>query len=242
MNNTVPYNTTEPKKKQIRDLFNRIAPRYDAFNHTLSLSIDRWWRRRTVRIVGGMQPSAILDVATGTGDLAIAMAERIAGATVTGVDLSPEMLEVARTKIARRGLGGRISLAEGDVEHLDIATASMDVVTVAFGVRNFADAEAGLREMHRTLKAGGKIVVLEFSRPRNRLFRALYEFYTFKILPRVGMLFSRDRNAWRYLPASVRAFPEPERFMEMMRRAGFSGCGARALTFGIVHVYTGTKS
>ncbi len=241
MNNTVPYNNTEPKKKQIRDLFNRIAPHYDSFNHTLSLSIDRWWRRRTVRLVARMNPSAILDVATGTGDLAISMAGKMPDAKVTGVDLSPEMLEVARTKVARRGLDGRIALCEGDVESLDIATASMDVVTVAFGVRNFADVKAGLREMHRTLKAGGKLVVLEFSRPGNRLFRALYEFYTFKVLPRVGMLFSRDRNTWRYLPASVRAFPEPERFMEMMRRAGFLDCNARAMTFGIVHIYIGTK-
>ena len=236
-----PYNTDQTKKEEVREMFDNIAPKYDLLNHTLSMSIDRIWRRRVVRIVRRSRPHRILDVATGTGDLAIEMARRIRDVQVLGVDLSEQMLAVARRKIEARGLDGRIVLDRGDAERLAVADASVDVATVAFGVRNFGDLGAGLRELARTIKPGGKVVILEFSRPRNRVFRALYEFYSYKILPRIGGLVSRDKRAYEYLPASVGEFPAPEEFMAMMARAGFRNCRARSQSFGIAQIYIGER-
>ena len=204
-----PYNTEQTKKEEVREMFDNIAPKYDLLNHTLSMSIDRIWRRRVVRIVRRCRPHRILDV--------------------------------ARRKVTARGLDGRVVLDAGDAEHLHVADASVDVATVAFGVRNFGDLDAGLREMARTIKPGGKVVVLEFSRPRNRLFRVLYEFYTYKILPRIGGMVSKDKRAYEYLPASVGEFPAPKEFMAMMERAGFRECRARSQSFGIAQIYTGQK-
>ena len=236
-----PYNTDQTKKEEVRAMFDNIAPKYDLLNHTLSMSIDRVWRRRVVGEVRRAKPGRILDVATGTGDLAIAMARRIRDVQVLGVDLSEQMLAVARRKIEARGLDGRIVLDRGDAERLAVADASVDVATVAFGVRNFGDLGAGLRELARTIKPGGKVVILEFSRPRNRVFRALYEFYSYKILPRIGGLVSRDKRAYEYLPASVGEFPAPEEFMAMMARAGFRNCRARSQSFGIAQIYIGER-
>ena len=236
-----PYNTDQTKKEEVREMFDNIAPKYDLLNHTLSMSIDRVWRRRVVGEVRRAKPGRILDVATGTGDLAIAMARRIRDVQVLGVDLSEQMLAVARRKIEARGLDGRIVLDRGDAERLAVADASVDVATVAFGVRNFGDLGAGLRELARTIKPGGKVVILEFSRPRNRVFRALYEFYSYKILPRIGGLGSRDKRAYEYLPASVGEFPAPEEFMAMMARAGFRNCRARSQSFGIAQIYIGER-
>ena len=236
-----PYNTDQTKKEEVREMFDNIAPKYDLLNHTLSMSIDRVWRRRVVGEVRRAKPGRILDVATGTGDLAIAMARRIRDVQVLGVDLSEQMLAVARRKIEARGLDGRIVLDRGDAERLAVADASVDVATVAVGVRNFGDLGAGLRELARTIKPGGKVVILEFSRPRNRVFRALYEFYSYKILPRIGGLVSRDKRAYEYLPASVGEFPAPEEFMAMMARAGFRNCRARSQSFGIAQIYIGER-
>ena len=236
-----PYNTDQTKKEEVREMFDNIAPKYDLLNHTLSMSIDRVWRRRVVGEVRRAKPGRILDVATGTGDLAIAMARRIRDVQVLGVDLSEQMLAVARRKIEARGLDGRIVLDRGDAERLAVADASVDVATVAFGVRNFGDLGAGLRELARTIKPGGKVVILEFSRPRNRVFRAVYEFYSYKILPRIGGLVSRDKRAYEYLPASVGEFPAPEEFMAMMARAGFRNCRARSQSFGIAQIYIGER-
>ena len=236
-----PYNTDQTKKEEVREMFDNIAPKYDLLNHTLSMSIDRVWRRRVVGEVRRAKPGRILDVATGTGDLAIAMARRIRDVQVLGVNLSEQMLAVARRKIEARGLDGRIVLDRGDAERLAVADASVDVATVAFGVRNFGDLGAGLRELARTIKPGGKVVILEFSRPRNRVFRALYEFYSYKILPRIGGLVSRDKRAYEYLPASVGEFPAPEEFMAMMARAGFRNCRARSQSFGIAQIYIGER-
>ena len=236
-----PYNTDQTKKEEVREMFDNIAPKYDLLNHTLSMSIDRVWRRRVVGEVRRAKPGRILDVATGTGDLAIATARRIRDVQVLGVDLSEQMLAVARRKIEARGLDGRIVLDRGDAERLAVADASVDVATVAFGVRNFGDLGAGLRELARTIKPGGKVVILEFSRPRNRVFRALYEFYSYKILPRIGGLVSRDKRAYEYLPASVGEFPAPEEFMAMMARAGFRNCRARSQSFGIAQIYIGER-
>lgn len=222
-------------------MFDNIAPKYDLLNHTLSMNIDRIWRRHVMRIVRRCHPTRILDVATGTGDLAIQMARRIRNVHVLGVDLSEKMLEVAHSKVTARGLDERVRLDVGDAEHLSVASGTIDVVTVAFGVRNFGDLNAGLCEMGRTLKPGGKIVILEFSRPRNRIFRSLYEFYTYRILPRIGGLVSKDKRAYEYLPASVGEFPAPKEFMAMMEQAGFHNCRARSQSFGIAQIYTGER-
>ncbi|WP_417015212.1 bifunctional demethylmenaquinone methyltransferase/2-methoxy-6-polyprenyl-1,4-benzoquinol methylase UbiE [Alistipes sp.] len=236
-----PYNTDQTKKEEVREMFDNIAPKYDLLNHTLSMSIDRLWRRRVVNVVRRSKPRRILDVATGTGDLAIAMARRIEGAHVLGVDLSEGMLDIARSKVEARGLDGRIVLDRGDAEHLDVATASVDVATVAFGVRNFGDLDAGLRELARTLKPGGRVVILEFSRPSNRWFRALYEFYSYRILPRIGGMVSHDRRAYEYLPASVGEFPLPAEFLRRLEAAGFHNCRARSQSCGIAQIYIGER-
>ena len=236
-----PYHTDQSKKEEVREMFDNIAPKYDLLNHTLSMTIDRLWRRHVVKIVRRARPRRILDVATGTGDLAIAMARRIEGVQLLGVDLSERMLEVARRKVEARGLDGRIVLDRGDAEHLDVATASIDVATVAFGVRNFGDLDAGLRELARVLRPGGKVVILEFSRPSNRLFRAVYEFYTYRILPRIGGMVSHDRKAYEYLPASVGEFPLPAEFLRRLEAAGFHDCKARSQSCGIAQIYTGER-
>lgn len=236
-----PYDTQQTKKEEVREMFDNIAPRYDLLNHTLSMSIDRLWRRRVVRIVRRCHPRRILDVATGTGDLAIDMARHIRGVQVMGIDISERMLEVACRKVVAKGLDERIVLDAGDAEHLALGDQAVDVATVAFGVRNFGDLDAGLRELFRTIKVGGKVVILEFSRPRNPIFRTLYEFYTFRILPRIGGMVSRDKRAYEYLPASVDAFPAPEEFLAMMARAGFSCCTARSQSFGIAQIYIGER-
>lgn len=236
-----PYNTDLSKKEEVREMFDHIAPKYDLLNHTLSMSIDRLWRRRVVKIVRRTKPRRILDVATGTGDLAIAMARRIKDVQILAVDISERMLDVARRKIVARGLDGRIVLDRGDAEHLEVAAASIDVATVAFGVRNFGDLDAGLRELARVIKPGGKVVILEFSRPANPLFRSLYEFYTYRILPRIGGFISHDRKAYEYLPASVGEFPLPAEFIRKMEAAGFGNCRARSLNGGIAQIYIGER-
>ena len=236
-----PYNTDLSKKEEVREMFDHIAPRYDLLNHTLSMNIDRLWRRRVVNAVRRAGPRHILDVATGTGDLAIAMARRIEGVQILAVDLSERMLDVARRKIEARGLDGRIVLDCADAEHLGVASASVDVATVAFGVRNFGDLEAGLKELARAIKPGGKVVILEFSRPANPLFRRLYEFYSGRILPRIGGWVSRDRKAYEYLPASVGEFPAPAEFLKILEAAGFGNCKARSQSFGIAQIYTGER-
>lgn len=222
-------------------MFDNIAPTYDRLNHTLSFNIDKLWRRHVVRIVRRMQPHRILDVATGTGDLAIAMAKHIDGVRVLAVDLSENMLNVARRKVCERGLDERVVLEVGDAEHLSVADQTVDVVTVAFGVRNFGDLNAGLVEIARTIKPTGRVVILEFSTPRNALVRWAYGIYSHRILPMVGGVISSDKRAYEYLPASVDEFPAPHRFMEMMSQAGFKECRAVSQSFGIAHIYIGTK-
>lgn len=236
-----PYDNPSSKKEQVRTMFDRIAGRYDLLNHVLSMSIDRLWRRRTVRLVAARAPRRVLDVATGTGDLALALARALPEARITGLDLSEGMLAAARGKVAARGLSGRIELVRGDAEHLVWPDATFDAVTVAFGVRNFGDLERGLSELARVLRPGGQLAVLEFSRPDNPLFRRLYEFYSGRILPRIGGLLSRDKRAYEYLPASVGAFPPPEEFLAMLRAAGLADCTARSQSFGIARIYTARR-
>ena len=203
-----PYNQEQTKKEQVEQMFDNIAPTYDKLNHILSFNIDRIWRRRVMRIVRRSHAQKIMDVATGTGDLAIAMAKCVEGTHILGIDLSEEMLQVARTKIEKLGLSDRIEVHKGDAENLDIVESdSIDAATVAFGVRNFENLEGGLSEIYRTLKPGGKFVVLEFSIPRNRFIRWVYAQYSHRLLPRIGAMLSKDRQAYDYLPDSVEEFP-----------------------------------
>lgn len=237
-----PYNEQQTKKEQVEAMFDNIAPSYDRLNHILSFQIDRIWRSRVMRIVRRLKPQRVLDVATGTGDLAILLARKIEGTKVVGVDLSEEMLNVARRKVDSAELNDRISLEKGDAEGLTtVATESVDVATVAFGVRNFEDLEGGLREMHRAIRRGGKIVVLEFSTPRNRLVRWVYAQYSHRLLPAIGGLISKDKRAYIYLPESVDEFPSPERFSTILEGVGFSDVKRRSQSFGIAHIYEATK-
>lgn len=237
-----PYNNTQTKKEQVEEMFDNIAPTYDRLNHLLSFSIDRLWRRRVVRIVERTHAIHIMDMATGTGDLAIAMARRCPQAAVLGVDLSEEMLAVAHRKVEAAALQGRITLQKGDAEALDeVADRSMDVATVAFGVRNFENIPQGLKEMGRTLRPGGRLVVLEFSTPRNGLVRWLYGLYSRYVIPRLGAMISRDGKAYDYLPDSIKEFPSPDRFMEILREVGYASVKRHSLCFGIAQIYEATK-
>ena len=222
-------------------MFDNIAPTYDRLNHIFSLSIDKLWRRRVVRIVRRLKPSRILDLATGTGDLAIKMAKRIPQAHIMGVDLSENMLAVAAEKVRRQGLDDHIVLYQGDAEQLDLSDGVVDVVTVAFGVRNFGDIEQGLAEIWRSLRSGGHLVVLEFSMPKNRFIRWVYSQYAHRLLPRIGAMISKDSRAYTYLPDSVEEFPAPERFAEILRGVGFSSVRLRRQSFGIAYIYDATK-
>ena len=237
-----PYNEEQSKKEQVEQMFDNIAPTYDKLNHIMSLNIDRMWRRRVMRIVRRSKAHKIMDVATGTGDLAIAMAKRVDRTQILGVDLSEEMLAVARHKVEKQGLEERIMLEKGDAENLTmVTTESIDAATVAFGVRNFENIERGLSEIYRTLKPGGKLVVLEFSMPKNRLVRWVYSQYAHRLLPRIGGVISKDKQAYTYLPDSVEEFPSPERFAEILRGVGFRSVKTRSQSFGIAYIYDATK-
>ena len=237
-----PYNEEQTKKEQVEQMFDNIAPTYDKLNHIMSLNIDRVWRRRVMRIVRRAKAHKIMDVATGTGDLAIAMAKRVDRIQILGVDLSEEMLAVAREKVRKQGLEERIMLEKGDAENLVmVADESVDAVTVAFGVRNFENMEQGLRELYRTIKPGGKLVVLEFSMPKNRLVRWIYRQYAHRLLPYVGGMISKDRRAYTYLPDSVEEFPAPEKFAQILKDVGFSKVRLRRQSFGIAYIYEATK-
>ena len=222
-------------------MFNNIAPTYDRLNHIFSLSIDRLWRSRVVRMVRRMKPQRIMDLATGTGDLAIKMAKRIPKAHIMGVDLSENMLAVAADKVRRKGLDDHIALYQGEAERLDVGDGVLDVVTIAFGVRNFGDIDGSLREIARALQGGGHLVILEFSTPRNPLVRHLYRLYSNHVMKPVGGIVSKDRKAYDYLPDSIEEFPDPERFLDIMRHAGFEQCRRKSLSMGIAQIYIAQK-
>lgn len=228
------------QKHYVRSLFDGIAHRYDLLNHLLSGGVDLYWRRRAVRHLEGLHPKRILDVATGTADLAIA-ALRLHPEQVVGVDIAEGMLKRARVKLERQGLLSRIRLQQGEAEQLDFAAGSFDAAMVAFGARNFEDLRGGLTEMHRVLRPGGKIVVLEFSRPSRFPFKQLYFSYFKNVVPAVGRLVSKHDHAYQYLPDTVLKFPEGEEFLGILRDVGFNAPAQERLTFGIASIYTGIK-
>lgn len=236
-----PYSDkTGSKKEQVAEMFDNISAKYDFLNHTLSLGIDRGWRRKLLRLASKAKPKTILDVATGTGDLAIALAD-LKPDRIIGVDISEGMLSYGHKKVEKKGLKGLITLQKGDSESLDFADNTFDAVTVAFGVRNFEHLEAGLAEMLRVTKPGGKIYILEFSQPEGFPFAQLYKFYFKNILPLIGRWVSKDSRAYSYLPDSVEAFPYGEAFADILKRIGYKNIKLHPLTFGVATIYEAEK-
>ncbi|MDE3056709.1 MAG: bifunctional demethylmenaquinone methyltransferase/2-methoxy-6-polyprenyl-1,4-benzoquinol methylase UbiE [Bacteroidota bacterium] len=228
------------QKQYVRTLFDSIAYRYDFLNHLLSGGVDLYWRRVAVEALRDSGPEKILDVATGTGDFAVA-ALRLNPQEVVGVDISERMLAFGKKKIQARGLERVIRLEAGDAEHLHFTDETFDAAIVAFGVRNFEHIGKGISEMYRVLKPEGRIVVLEFSKPRIFPFKQIYFFYFLNILPLIGRIVSKDRAAYRYLPETVLKFPDGEEFVSVLRAAGFVDATSQPLTFGIATLYMGRK-
>ncbi|MBP6403989.1 MAG: bifunctional demethylmenaquinone methyltransferase/2-methoxy-6-polyprenyl-1,4-benzoquinol methylase UbiE [Bacteroidia bacterium] len=228
------------KKQQVARMFNNIAWRYDFLNHFLSFGIDHYWRQQAINELKKSHPQLILDVATGTGDLAIT-ALQLNPKKVFGVDISSDMLEIGRKKLLKKNLQNKIELLEVDSEKLIFEDNKFDAITVGFGVRNFENLEKGLSEMRRVLKPGGTLVVLEFSQPKSAVLRGLYTFYSTKVTPFLGKLISKDKAAYTYLHESVSAFPFGKDFTNILEKTGYQNTNIRPLTFGIATVYTAEK-
>lgn len=237
-----PYqNPKATKKEQVALMFNNISKTYDFLNHFLSLGIDIIWRKKAIKELLKDKPQQILDVATGTGDFAFEAIKILHPQKIIGVDISQGMLDVAETKIKKRGLGRVFEVRLGDSEKLLFSDEAFDAVTVAYGVRNFENLELGLSDIHRVLKTGGKAVILEFSKPKAFPIKQLYNFYFHYITPTIGKLFSKDKSAYYYLPESVAAFPDGEAFVKLMQQVGFKQTKCRPLAFGVCSIYTGIK-
>ncbi len=236
-----PYQDSKGnKKEQVEQMFDNIAPKYDFLNHFLSLGIDKIWRKKAVRLLNKYQPKNILDVATGTGDFAIA-ARKTGADKIVGFDLSEQMIRVGEQKVKRRKLDKLIQFVKGDSENMPFEDESFDAITVAFGVRNFENLEAGLDEFYRVLKPGGVAVVLEFSKPKYFPFKQFYKFYFFRVLPFIGGLISKDASAYSYLPESVMAFPDDQNFLGILIERGFDSAFQKRQTFGIATIYLAVK-
>lgn len=236
-----PYNAAESKRAQVERMFDNIAPKYDLLNRVLSLGIDVRWRKRAISYLKKDNPQQILDVATGTADVAILAAKTLHPKHITGVDIANLMLEIGRKKIRTAHLEDIISLETGDSENLRFADNSFDAVTVAFGVRNFEHLEKGLAEMCRVLRPGGRLVILEFSRPHFFPFKQLYNAYFRYVLPLIGRLTSRDTRAYAYLFESVQSFPEGNLMCEILIKTGYHNPQHERLTLGICSIYTAVK-
>ncbi|TDX86612.1 bifunctional demethylmenaquinone methyltransferase/2-methoxy-6-polyprenyl-1,4-benzoquinol methylase UbiE [Epilithonimonas xixisoli] len=238
-NNVTPYNSEYSKKSQVEDMFDNIAPKYDLLNHVLSMKIDVLWRNKLVKMLSKDKPELVLDVATGTGDLAITV-QKGTGADVVGLDLSQQMLNVGIEKIRKQNLDGKISMQKGDAEQLPFEDNKFDGVTVAFGVRNFENLEKGLSELRRVVKENKSIYILEFSKVEGFL-GPFYMFYFKNILPAIGRLVSKDNRAYTYLPDSVNAFPFGEKMKNILLKTGFKKVEYTKLSLGIATIYKATK-
>lgn len=234
-----PYSSDASKREQVEHMFDAISPKYDLLNRLFSLGIDQRWRRKVIRMVGEEPVEELLDVATGTADLAIMATEK--ADHVTGIDISVGMLKHGRAKVVQRRLVGRIALQQADSAALPFDDATFDAVTVAFGVRNFEDLGKGLREMLRVLRPGGRIFILEFSKPQRAPMKQLFRFYFHRVMPLIGRSVSKDSSAYTYLPQSVDAFPEGEAFLSMIRTAGGRDAKALSLTGGVATLYSARK-
>ncbi|MCB0705652.1 MAG: bifunctional demethylmenaquinone methyltransferase/2-methoxy-6-polyprenyl-1,4-benzoquinol methylase UbiE [Saprospiraceae bacterium] len=236
-----PYNQEGSKKEQVSTMFNNIAPYYDLLNRLLSLGIDKRWRKKAIACLKPLAPQRLLDVATGTADLALEAKRQLNCPEIIGVDISDEMLEIGRKKIAKLQLDKQIELQSGDSEKLLFQDNSFDACTVAFGVRNFENLDKGLKEINRVLRSGGEVVVLEFSRPRIFPFKQLFNGYFKYILPFIGRLTSKDPRAYSYLYESVQAFPDGPDFITRLEQAGFKKATYKPLTIGICTIYHAEK-
>ncbi len=237
----VPYKDSERSKKvQVEEMFDEISSKYDLLNHLLSINIDKSWRRKAIGLLKPFHPATILDVATGTADFAVEAA-RLNPDSITGIDLSEGMLKVGRQKIESKGLSGIIELRKADSENLPFNDETYDAATVGFGVRNFENLGKGLAEIFRVLKPGGIFIILEFSRPKNVLFRKLYFLYFKSVLPFMGRLVSKSDRAYTYLPESVLEFPDGDEFVAILRNAGFINVTYKLLTLGIATIYIAQK-
>jgi len=234
-----PYNTDQSKKTEVEDMFDNIAPKYDLLNHVLSMKIDVLWRNTLVKWMNNDAPKLVLDVATGTGDLAIAV-QKGTGAEVVGLDLSQQMLNVGIDKIKKINLDQKISMQKGDAENLPFEDNKFDAVSVAFGVRNFENLEKGLAELRRVVKENSSVYILEFSKVEGFL-APFYMFYFKNILPQIGKLVSKDNRAYTYLPDSVNAFPFGEKMKQILLDTGYSKVEYKKLSLGIATIYKATK-
>ena len=229
------------KKEQVADMFNSIAFRYDFLNRFLSAGIDITWRKKAIKQLASLQPQTVLDVATGTADVALMTYDLLHPKKIIGIDISEGMLDLGRKKITARNLDNTIQLFSGDSENIGFEADTFDAITVAFGVRNFQNLSKGLEEMRRVLKPGGKMVVLEFSKPKNVLFKGVYNVYMNNIAPGFGKMVAKNKDAYQYLNDSVQAFPEGESFLGIMKEAGFRETYLQKLTLGICTIYCGSK-
>ena len=236
-----PYDNTRGKTEQVREMFDNIAPAYDLMNRAMSFGLDRSWRAKAVKLVAQTFPAHIVDIATGTGDFAISLAKAMPQATITGLDLSQGMVNIGRRKVAAAALADRVTLQAGDCLDAPLPEGSADAITVAFGVRNFADLAAGYRAMYRMLRPGGFICVIELSVPASKWIRPFYNIYTRGLIPVVGRIVSSDSRAYSYLPESIAAVPCRDDMCRLMTEAGFRSASFRSLTFGVCTIYTATK-
>ena len=236
-----PYNSEGKKSVQVEQMFDNIAHAYDTLNHTLSLGIDRSWRRKAIAWLRPFRPRRIMDVATGTGDFAILACRELQPMELVGTDISEGMMNVGREKVKKEGLADKISFAREDCTCLSFADNSFDAVTVAFGIRNFEDLDKGLSEMCRVLRPGGHLAILELTSPDRFPMKQLFAVYAKVVIPLLGKLISKDSSAYHYLPDTIKVFPQGEIMKTVIAKAGFSEVNFSRLTFGICTLYTATK-
>ena len=235
-----PYGEGE-KAKQVEEMFDNIAPSYDKLNHRLSWNIDKGWRRKAIRQLAPFKPQTLLDIATGTGDFAILAAEMLRPQRLVGADISEGMMEIGRKKVLQKGLQDIISFDKEDCLHLSYQDETFDAVTAAFGIRNFADLDSGLREMQRVLRKGGHLSIVELTSPVSFPMKQLFHVYSHTVLPVYGRLISKDTSAYSYLTKTIEAFPQGEQMVEILHKAGFSEASFKRLTFGICTMYFARK-
>ncbi len=238
----VPYaQSGETKKSQVAEMFDKIAFRYDFMNRFLSGGVDIYWRKRAIAELKDVRPKLVLDVATGTADVALLLQKYLDPEKIIGIDISEGMLELGRQKIEKQKLKDKIELRAGDSEAIKFPNNTFDAITVAFGVRNFEHLQQGLGEMFRVLKPGGKLVVLEFSKPKKRFFKSLYNLYMKVIAPQAGKWFSKNKDAYQYLTKSVKAFPDGHDFLHILKQTGYTDTYLKTLSLGICTIYCGRK-
>lgn len=241
--NLNPYSNDErPKGEQIKEMFDGIAPQYDLLNQRMSMGLDKMWRQRAIAMIEPFAPKRVLDVATGTGDLAIEIKRNVSSVQeVLGVDLSAEMMRIAESKVYNEGWEEAVRFEVQDCMQLDLDDESFDAATVAFGVRNFQNVDKGLKELWRVLRPGAPLMILELSEPKRMPWKAFYQFYSKRLIPLMGRFLSKDADAYRYLPESIRLMPQRRELCDLMLNAGFEEAYYRSLSFGVASIYMGIK-